>query len=304
MNFKHLYYFWVTANAGGVMRAGEQLHTTPQTLSGQIKLLEERLGRQLFSKNGRSLELTEDGRVALGFADQIFALGGELEAAMRANRGGQRVLEFRVGVADAVPKSIAYMLLEPALTLSEPVRMSCSEDKLPDLLSDLALHKLDLVVADQPLSNRVSVKAFNHELGASSMSFCCAPSLEPKLSGAFPDCLNDAPMLIPGPASSIRPQFDAWLARHRLFPRIIGEFADGALMKSFGRQGHGVFISPSVVDSETEAQYGVKIIGRSNELVEKFYAISVERRISHPCVAAITDIGRGRLFGRPDSKQS
>ena len=122
MNFKHLHYFWVAARAGGVVRAGEQLHTTPQTLSGQIKLLEERLGRQLFRKSGRKLELTEDGRVALGYADEIFHLGGALEAAMREKRDGPRVLDFRVGVADAVPKTMAYRLLEPALNMAEPVR--------------------------------------------------------------------------------------------------------------------------------------------------------------------------------------
>ena len=165
MNFKHLYYFWVAAKAGGIMRAGEQLHTTPQTLSGQIKLLEEWLGRKLFRKSGRQVELTEDGRVALGYADEIFALGAELETALRQARGGKRVLEFRVGVADSVAKSVAYRLLEPALSINEPVRLIGSEGKFPDLLAQLALHRLDLVIADEPLSKRVSVKAFNHPLG-------------------------------------------------------------------------------------------------------------------------------------------
>jgi LysR family transcriptional regulator, transcriptional activator of nhaA len=297
MNFKHLHYFWVTARAGGVMRAGEQLHTTPQTLSGQIKLLEERLGRRLFRKAGRKLELTDDGRVALGYADEIFNLGSALENAMREKRDGSAVLEFRVGIADAVPKTMAYRLLEPALNMPAPVRVICNEGKLPDLLAQLALHRLDLVLADEPLSRRVSVKAFNHALGTSHISFFCAPSLAPRLVGEFPACLNDAPMLIPGQASSVRQQFEAWLTRHQLHPRVIGEFDDGALTGAFGREGRGVFMAPTVLEAEVQAQYGVQLVGRSDELVEEFFAISVERRITHPCVVAISDTARGRLFG-------
>jgi LysR family transcriptional activator of nhaA len=297
MNFKHLHYFWVAARAGGVVRAGEQLHTTPQTLSGQIKLLEERLGRRLFRKSGRKLELTDDGRVALGYADEIFHLGGALEAAMREKRDGPPVLEFRVGVADAVPKTMAYRLLEPALNMPGAVRVICAEGKLPELLGQLALHKLDLVLADEPLSSRVSVKAFNHELGTSSISFFCAPKLAGSLQGEFPACLNGAPMLIPGLASSVRQQFEAWLTRQSLFPRIVGEFDDGALTGAFGREGRGVFMAPTVLDVEVMAQFGAVKIGQTDELVEEFFAISVERRITHPCVVAITDGARGRLFG-------
>jgi LysR family transcriptional activator of nhaA len=298
MNYKHLQYFWAAARAGGVMKAGEQLHTTPQTLSAQIKLLEQRLGRKLFRKRGRELELTDDGRVALGYADDIFTLGGELEAAMR-ERGvsGPRQIEFRVGVADSVAKPVAYQLLEPALNLPDPVHMVCHEWKFADLLAELALHRLDLVIADEPISRKVSVKAFNHPLGSSAMTFFCAPSLLQQLGGPFPQCLNGAPMLIPSQASSVRTQFDAWLLRQRLQPRVVAEFDDGALMKAFGREGRGVFLSPSVVELQTAEQYGVQILGRSDELVENFYAISVERRISHPCVVAITQAARGALFG-------
>jgi len=296
MNFKHLYYFWVAAKAGGVMRAGEQLHTTPQTLSGQIKLLEQWLGRPLFRKSGRQLELTSDGQVALGYADEIFALGAQLEGALRQPRGGQRMLEFRVGVADSVAKSVAYRLLEPALSVAEPVRLIGSEGKLPDLLAQLALHRLDLVIADEPLSRRVSVKAFNHPLGATVMSFFATPALAATLQGGFPQCLDGAPMLIQGAASSVRQQLEGWLARHQLRPRVVGEFDDGALMTAFGREGRGVFMSPTVLEAETIAQFGVEVIGRSNELVEEFFAVSVERRITHPCVVAITQVARRELF--------
>ncbi len=297
MNFKHLHYFWVTAKAGGVMRAGAQLHTTPQTLSGQIRLLEEDLGHKLFQKNGRTMELTETGRLALGYADQIFTLGGELETAVRHAHGGQVVQEFRVGVADAVNKSVVYRLLEPALDLSAPVRMLASEGKFSDLLAQLALNRLDLVIADEPMSKRLNVRAFNHALGRSSMAFFATPALAKRLHGSFPQCLNDFPLLIPGVQASVRQQLEAWFTRHGITPRIIGEFDDGALMTAFGRQGKGVFMVPGVMEAETVAQFGVQCVGRSDELVDEFFAVSVERRITHPCVVAITDAARGQLFG-------
>jgi LysR family transcriptional activator of nhaA len=296
MNFKHLYYFWAAAHAGGVMRAGEQLHTTPQTLSGQIKLLEARLGCSLFRKRGRQLELTPEGRVALGYADRIFALGEELEAAMGQARAGPRGLDFRVGVADLVPKAIAYRLLEPALGVAGPVRLICQEGRLDDLLGQLSVHKVDLVLADEPMSRQLSVKAFNHALGTSAMSFFCAPALKKTLGPRFPANLQGAPMLIQGPTSAIRRRFELWSATHRIRPHIVGEFDDSALMTAFGREGRGVFMAPAVLERETCAQHGVQLLGRTDELVEEFYAISVERRITHPCVEAISSAARDRLF--------
>ena len=232
----------------------------------------------------------------MGYADEIFALGAQLEGALRQPRGGQRMLEFRVGVADSVAKSVAYRLLEPALSVAEPVRLIGSEGKFPDLLAQLALHRLDLVIADEPLSRRVSVKAFNHPLGATVMSFFATPALAATLQGGFPQCLDGAPMLIQGAASSVRQQLEGWLARHQLRPRVVGEFDDGALMTAFGREGRGVFMSPTVLEAETIAQFGVEVIGRSTELVEEFFAVSVERRITHPCVVAITQVARRELF--------
>jgi LysR family transcriptional activator of nhaA len=299
MNLKHLHYFWVAARAGGVVRAGEQLHTTPQTLSAQIKLLEHRLGRKLFRKRGRQLELTDDGRAALRYADEIFGLAGELEAAMRERRSeGPRALELRVGVADSVAKSVAYRLLEPALNMNEAVHLVCHEWKFADLLAELALHRLDLVIANEPLSRQASVKAFNHELGRSPMTFFCAPALRRRLRGTFPECLNDAPFLAQGAGTAVRRQFDAWLERHRLAPRIIGEFDDSALMNAFGREGRGVFMAASALEHEVQSTSGAEIIGRSDELEEEFFAITVERRIRHPAVVAITEAARSEVFGR------
>jgi len=296
MNFKHLHYFWATAKAGGIVRAGEQLHISPQTLSGQIKLLEDRLGCRLFRKSGRRLELTSQGRVALGFADQIFALSAEMEAAIGAASDGEHVVEFRVGIADSVPKSIAYRLLEPALGLDEVVRLICTEGKFEDLLAQMAVHRIDLVIADEPMSKQLSVKAFNHALGTTAMSFFASPALKRTLKGTFPQNLDGAPMLIQGSGSAMRQRLELWLTQQQVHPRAIGEFDDAALMKAFGREGRGVFMSPRVLEAETCEQYGVRVMGRTDELVEEFYAISVERRITHPCVVAITAAARGRFF--------
>ncbi len=296
MNYKHLYYFWATAKAGGVLRASQQLHITPQTLSGQIKLLEERLGCSLLRRSGRGLALTEDGRTALRYADQIFALGAELEAALGRTLGDNEALDFRVGIADAVPKSIAYRLLEPALALTRPVCLIGHEGKLPELLAQLSVHRLDLVIADEPMSRRTSVKAFNHALGRTAMTFFAAPGLCATLAGGFPACLDGAPMLIQGRASAMRQRLDLWLSEQQLRPRLVGEFDDAALLKAFGAEGRGVFMSPTVLEAETCAQYGVQVLGRSGELVEEFYAISVERRVTHPCVVAITAAAREQFL--------
>lgn len=297
LNFKHLQYFWAAAKAGGIVRAAEQLHITPQTLSGQIKLLEARLGCALLRKQGRGVELTHEGRVALGYAEQIFALGAELDTQLRQAQADGQALDFRVGLADSVHKAIAYRLLEPALAVGPNVRLICHEGKFQDLLGQLAVHRLDLVLADEPMGRQVGVKAYNHALGSTAMSFFAAPGLKRSLGRRFPACLQGAPMLLQGRSSALRRRADAWLATQQLRPQVVGEFDDAALMKAFGGEGRGVFMAPTVLEAETSAQYGVRVVGRSSELVEEFYAVSAERRITHPCVAAITQAARDRLFG-------
>lgn len=297
MNFKHLHYFWAAAKAGGVVRAGQQLHISPQTLSAQIKLLEQRLGCALLRKAGRGLELTDEGRIALGYADQIFALGAELETALGRARQGALTQDLRVGIADAVPKAIAYRLLEPALGAGEPVRLLCHEGRFDDLLGQLAVHRLDLVLADEPMGRQTGVRAFNHALGSTATSFFAAPTLQRTLRGGFPRCLDDAPMLMQSRVSPARRRLDVWLAARQLRPRVIGEFDDAALMKAFGAEGRGVFVAPTVLEAETAAQYGVRVVGRSDELVEEYYAVTVQRRITHPSIAAITAAARDRLGG-------
>jgi len=296
VNFKHLYYFWRVAKAGGIARAGEQLHLTPQTISGQVGLLAEDVGTPLFAKRGRNLELTEAGKLAFGYAQSIFALGAELEQSLRRFPLGDRPIEFRVGVADAMPKSITYRLLEPATRLAMPVRILCREWKLDSLLAELAAHRLDLVVAGAPIPPDVSVRAYNHRLGQSGVSFFASAAIVKRLKGAFPGCLQGAPMLLPGADAAVRSRLDSWCGAQGLRPNVVGEFDDSALMKVFGQHDAGVFIGPTVLEAEIESQFQVKTLGRTRDIVEEFFAISVERRVTHPCVVAITGAARTALF--------
>lgn len=291
MNLKHLFYFWKTARSGGVVKAGEALHITPQTISGQIRLLEESLDTQLFSREGRALELTPAGRLAMEYADEMFSLGAELEQALRHYPKG-RPAEFRVGVSDAVPKSLAYRLLHPAVAPAAPVRIICREWRLDRLLAELAIHRLDLVIADSPIPPSVDVRAYNHRLGDSGLSFFAARSLLSGRDQPFPACIAELPALLPGEDSAIRRKLIDWLDRKRLRPRIVGEFDDTALMTAFGRAGVGVFAVPSAIEQETLASGDLVLLGRAEEVRVEYFAISVERRLTHPCVLAISEAAR------------
>ena len=302
MNYKHLRYFMQVAKLGGVTRASEQLHLTPQTISGQVQLLEEALGSALFAKSGRGLVLTETGRLVLGYAEEIFALGAELKEAVREHPRQGRPLEFRIGVADAVSKSIACRLIEPATRLPEPVRIVCREWKLDSLLAELALHRLDLVISDAPIPTSVSVRAFNHRLGESGVTFFAAPPLFEHHAGAFPRCLDDAPLLMPSEDSAVGQRLRSWFQARSLRPKVVGEFDDSALAKEFGRRGAGIFVGPTVLTQEIEKQLSVKAMGVATDVMAEFFAISVERRVSHPCVVAITQSARDELFALPRTR--
>jgi len=295
MNYRHLRYFWMAARSGGIGPAARELHLTPQTLSGQIQDLERALDTALFRKAGRRLELTDDGRLTLRFADAIFALGGELEATLKGAATAGHRLAFRVGVTDAVPKSVAYRLLQPAMAMRLPVRVISRTGKLDALLAELAVHRLDLVLADAAIPAGVSVRAFNHLLGRSGIAFFAAPSLHRRAKGTFPRNLATLPLLMPGADAAVAGRLKRWLERQEIDPPIAGEFDDGALMKAFGQRGEGVFIAPAVLRADIEARYGVQCLGRTDDIVEEFYALSVERRIKHPCVAAITGAARDLL---------
>jgi len=295
INYKHLRYFWVVAREGGVARASERLHLTPQTISGQLSLLEKHLGVDLFSRVGRNLELTDSGRLVLSYADEIFSLGGELEEVIHQLPDGRPQL-FRVGVVDVVPKSIAHRVLQPALQMPEPVRMVCREASLDMLLAELAVHRLDLVLADRPIPPTISTRGFSHKLGECAVSFFATEKLKKKLKGDFPRCLDGAPILLPSSGTQLRSGIDQWLDKQRIHPRVVAEFDDSALMKVFGREGAGIFIAPAVIEAEVEWQYQVTAIGQIDEVNERFYAISVERRVTHPVVSAVVEAARESLF--------
>lgn len=296
LNYKHLQYFLQVAESGSVAAASRQLHLAPQTISGQIQLLGDRLGGPLFSKAGRRLVLTETGELALGYAKQIFSLGAELETAVRDRLSLGRAMAFRVGVADAVPKSIAYHLVEPALTVPRPVRLVCREWRLDRLLQELAVHALDLVIADAPLAPGTSIKAFSHRLGGTPVGVFAAPALRARLRKRFPRCLDGAPVLMPGEDSALGHRLQAWFQAEGLRPRIVGEFDDSALAQEFARQGIGCYLGPDVLAEEIMARQQVERLGVIQAVEAQFYGISVERRITHPCVLAITRAARADLF--------
>jgi LysR family transcriptional activator of nhaA len=295
LNYHHLLYFWVVAREGSIARATRQLRLAQPTISGQIRTLEAQLGEKLFQRQGRRLVLTEVGRVAFRYADEIFGLGRELMDTVKGRPTGQPV-RFSVGVADVVPKLIAHRLLEPALALPDRVRIVCLEDRTDRLLAELALHALDLVISDAPIGPHVNVRAFNHLLGECGVSFFATPKRAAPLRRRFPHSLDGAPMLVPSEGATLRRSLDQWLEAAGLRPRVVAEFDDSALLKAFAQAGHGVFAGASAIEGEICAQYGVRVVGRVDALRERFYAISVERKLKHPAVLAITEAARSALF--------
>lgn len=295
LNYRQLHYFWVVAKTGSIVRACEQLNLTPQTISGQISLLEQTYGIELFRRVGRQLELTEAGRQALPYAEQMFQLGGELETMLRA-RPNEQQIQFRVGVADVVPKSIVYRLVAPTMALSEPIRLTCREDKLERLLADLAIQRLDLVISDSPMPTHLDIKGYSQKLGECGISFFATTELARLHGEDFPRSLHGAPLLIPGQETVVRSRLLRWFAEQQLQPRIIGEFDDSALMQAFGQSGSGIFIAPSVIADEVQQQCEVQLIGQTDAVTESFYAISVERKVKHPGIVAITEGARRELF--------
>ena len=302
MNFKHLRYFMHVADAGSIARASQQLHVSPQTISEQLLQLEESLGGSLFQKSGRKLTLTDKGKMVLSYAKEIFSLGAELEANAKNRTAQFKRIEFRVGVADAVPKSMAYQLLSPVLAMGDHVRLVCREWRLERLLSQLALHELDMVIADIPLPKSVSIKAYSHPLRRSSVSLFGHPQLLDTLSSprTFPECLDALPLLMPGEDSPTGHQLRAWLEQRMLKPRVVGEFDDCAMTHEFGRRGVGVFPSPTALKDEIVDRLGVCWLGEATGVIEQYYAITVERHVKHPCVAALT---RGAPNSPPNSPQ-
>jgi LysR family transcriptional activator of nhaA len=295
LNLKHLRYFWAVASHGTIVQAAEALFITPQTISGQLRELESQIGSELFRKEGRRLALTETGRLVFSYADEMFRLGTELQDMLSGRTQGSAIT-LKVGVAMVVPKLLAYRVLEPVLHMQEPVKLICHEAPLVDLLADLSVHKLDMVLADSPINPALNIRAYNHALGESGITFLAASKLAKRLRADFPQSLDGANMLMPGSGSSLRRNLEIWFQRHQIEPVVVAEFEDRALMKTFGERGSGVFTSPTAVEQDVIDKYSVKVVGRSDEITESFYVISPERHIKHPAINTITQAAKSQLF--------
>ena len=286
LNYKHLHYFWVVAKCGGVARAGEKLHVTPQSISTQMRQLKKVIGGTLWRRAGRKLELTDTGHLVLEYADGQFTVGEALKDALRERPSTARS-SFRVGVTGSVVKVVAYRLVAPALQPVPPPRLVCREGRLPELLALLAVHEIDLIISDRPMHASMNVRGFNHLLVEGGVTFLAAPPLARCLRGRCPHGLDQAPMLLPGGDSALRPQLLAWFDAVGVRPDVVGDFDDTAMVKAFGQAGAGVFAMPTMVAKETAKQFGVLPVGSTDKVLHRVYAVTGERRLSNPAMLAI-----------------
>jgi len=287
INYNQLHYFYLVAREGSIARVSEQLHITAQTISGQLSAFEHAVGAPLFQRNGKKWSLTEMGRVTFRYAEEIFALGDELRAVLKKGTG-VHWQTFTVGITDVLPKAFIYELLKPVFAMPEQMRLICREGEQSQLLADLALNKLDLVLTDQPLAPSSALKAYSHLITESSTSFFASPALAKALPAlSFPQQLQQQPMLLQSKRSIIRQRLDAWFAQYNVTPQVVAEFDDSAMMKAFGQQGQGIFAAPSHIEQKICQQYEVVVIGRTDSVKEAFYAISPERKLTHPAVVQL-----------------
>lgn len=285
LNYRHLYYFWVVAKEGGIARAAERLEMAVQTVSTQVRELERALGYSLFRSVGRGIELTDAGATAVRYAEQIFQLGEALPAAVQEAANAQGV-RLAVGISDALPKLAVRHLLQPAVQTPD-LRLLCHEGDFDDLLADLALHRLDVVLADRPAPANPNLRVFSHRLGRSSIAWYVRADLAATLTQDFPACLSDLPLLLPTPDSAVRSRLDDWLARNGIRPKVVGEFEDSALLATFGESGFGAFPAPEWSSDEFARSHGLALLGRSPDVVEHFYAISAQRKVDHPVIRSL-----------------
>ena len=295
LNYHHLLYFHTVAKCGTISAAARELRLAPPTISAQLRALEENLGEKLFAKSGRRLVLTETGQVVLQYADEIFSLGREMVDAVRDRPTG-RPVRLIVGIADVLPKWIAYKLIQPALQLPERVQLTCREARPEKLLADLAIHELDVILSDAPAPPLAKVKAFNHLLGDCGVVFLAAPKQAQRLRGRFPRSLDGAPFLLPSDTTAFRRSLDHWFDDRGIRPVIVGEFDDFALLHTFAGAGQGIFAAADVLEGQLRSVYGLRRIGHTNDVRAHFYAISVERHLHHPGVVAICESGRNAVF--------
>jgi LysR family transcriptional activator of nhaA len=294
LNYHHLFYFWAVMHEGSMSAASKKLRLSPSTLSAQVSNLEETLGGKLV---GRNLEPTDLGRLVFRYANEIFFLGREMMETVRGRPVGGP-LSLRVGIVDVLPKLIARKILEPALSLPESVYLVCHEDKEDRLLAELAIHNLDLVLSDSPIRKGLHIKAYNHLLGDCGVTFFAERRLAMRFRADFPKSLHGAPMLLPFDNTVMRGGLERWFESVQIRPMIAAEFEDSALMKEFGQNGHGIFATPSVIEKEVQRQYNLEVVGRTEAVRERFYAISYERIIKHRAVTAISEAARKGFFSR------
>lgn len=295
LNYHHLLYFWTVAREGGVSKAAAKLRLSQPTVSAQVRLLEAAAGAPLLQRQGRTLVLTDLGRVVYRYADEIFGIGRELAQTLRGRPVG-RPAQLQVGIVNALPKLIAYRLLRPAVTGPEPTHVVCREDNAEQLATELATHTLDVVLADAPAPPHIRVKVFNHLLGESDTAFFAPAPLASRLRRRFPGSLSGVAMLLPTQNAAMRRGLDAWFDREGWHPDVVGEFEDSALMKVVGQGIGAAFPAPAVIAADVCRLYGVREVGRTADVRERYYAISADRRLKHPGVIAITDAARTRLF--------
>jgi LysR family transcriptional activator of nhaA len=286
LNFRHLYYFWMVAKEGSVTRAADRLGVAVQTISAQLALLEQSVGKSLLAPQGRRLVLTEAGRLALAYADQIFLLGEQMQEALATSEVGQ-TMRLTVGISDSLPKLIALRLLDAALRLPQKVKLVCYEDNFESLLGDLSVHKLDVVLTDRPVPTGTNLRVFSHLLGESDITLFGVPALAKRYHAKFPASLDGAPVLLPTRNNAIRARIEQWFEANDLRPDVVGEFDDNALLNTFGRRGLGLFPAPSALAQDVAQQFDAIPVGELAQVREQFYAISNERKIKHPAVDAI-----------------
>ncbi len=296
LNYHHLLYFWMVAKHGSITRASEELRLAHPTISGQIRRLEEVLGEKLFARSGRNLVLTDSGRIAFRYADEIFALGQEFQDTLKGRSTGQP-LRLVVGVSDVIAKSMVHRMLEPAFQLRDKVRIICREARSADaFMGELAVHAIDVVLADAPAGAGTAVRTFSHPLGDCGTSFFASPQLARSCRKGFPHSLDGVPVLLPASDSTFRRALDEWFQAHTLRPEVIAELDDLALASVLGEQGLGVLAAPDVIEKELRQRYALELVGRAKDIRQRFFAISVERKLKNPAVVAICEAARKKIF--------
>ena len=287
LNYHHLLYFWTVAREGSLRAASERLNVSQPSISAQLTALEAALGEKLFQRAGRGKALTETGQLVANYAEEIFRLGQEMLSSVQG-RGGGRLMRLQVGVVDSFPKLVTNRILKPVFELGESVHVLCREGKLEDLIAQLVVHRLDVVIADEPASGSLNVRTFNHRLGESTVTICAEKSLARRLRKGFPRSLNGMPALLPSSNTTLRGLLDKWFASARVQPRVLAEFEDLALMKALAADGKGFIALPTAALADAKVHYGFDRVGLAGRAREPFFAITAERRITHPAVAALT----------------